>query len=73
MFILAWRLLRDRLSTRLNLLHRGIITDADTSCVSGCGYDESVDQLFLHCNFFGAIWYQVRLWLGFSGVDHQHI
>jgi len=33
--ILAWRMLRDRLPTRLNLLHRGIITDADISCVSG--------------------------------------
>jgi hypothetical protein len=50
--ILAWRLLRDRLPTKINLLNRGIITDADTSCVLGCGHNESVDHLFLHCHFF---------------------
>jgi len=71
--ILAWRLLRDRLPAKFNLLNRGIITVADISCVTGCGHVESVDHLFLHCNFFGAIWCQVRLWLGFSGVDHDII
>jgi len=71
--IFAWRLLRDRLPTKLNLQNRGIITNADISCVSGCGHDESVDHLFLLCNSFGVIWYQVRSWLGFSGVDHQNI
>jgi hypothetical protein len=71
--ILAWRLLRDKLPTKINLLNRGIITVADISCVRGCGNDESVDHLFLHCNFFGAIWYHVRLWLGFSRVDHHNL
>jgi len=71
--ILAWRLLRDRLPTKINLLNRGIITVADIFCVTGCGHVESVDHLFLHCNFFGDIWYQVRFWLGFLGVDHHNI
>ena len=71
--ILAWHLLRDRLPTKINLLNRGIITVVDISCVTGCGHDESVDHLFLHCNFFGVIWYQVRLWLGFSGVDQHNL
>jgi len=74
MYILAWRLLRDKLPTKINLHSRGIITEADISCVTGCGHDESADHLFLHCDFFfGVIWHQVRLWLGFSGVDHQNL
>jgi len=32
--ILAWRLLRDRLSTKINLLNRGIIVVDDISCVA---------------------------------------
>jgi len=64
--ILAWRLLRERLPTKINLHIRGIITDADISCVARCRHDESVDHLFLHCDFFDAIWHQVWLWLGFS-------
>jgi len=71
--ILAWHLLRDWLPTKINLLNRGIITVADISCVTGCGHVESVDHLFLHSNFFGDIWCQVRLWLGFSGVDYHII
>jgi len=61
------------LPTKINLHSRGIILDADISCVTGCGHDESADHLFLHCDFFGVIWHQVRLWLGFSGVDYQHL
>jgi hypothetical protein len=33
----AWKLLRDRLTTKVNLAARGIITPAAQSCVSGCG------------------------------------
>ena len=71
--ILVWRLLRDKLPTRLNLHDRGIIPDTDISCVAGCGHVESANHLFLHCDFFGAIWHQVRSWLGFARVDHQNI
>ena len=71
--ILAWSLLRDRLPTKINLHRRDIIPDADISCVTGCGHDESTDHLFLHCDVFGALWHQVRLWLGFSSVDYQNI
>jgi len=34
--ILAWRLLRDRLLTRNNLLRRGIVQHTATQCVTGC-------------------------------------
>ncbi|MCI18220.1 glutamate-gated kainate-type ion channel receptor subunit GluR5, partial [Trifolium medium] len=35
--ILAWRLLRDRLPTKTNLVTRGILSQEAHFCVSGCG------------------------------------
>jgi hypothetical protein len=32
-----------------------------------------LQTIFLFCDYFGNIWQQVRLWLGFSGVDHRNI
>jgi hypothetical protein len=35
--IFAWRLLRDRLPTKIKMVARGIITPASVLCVSGYG------------------------------------
>ncbi|CAJ2633140.1 unnamed protein product, partial [Trifolium pratense] len=35
--IFAWRLLRDRLPTKSNLISRGILSSATHLCISGCG------------------------------------
>ncbi|CAJ2661595.1 unnamed protein product [Trifolium pratense] len=58
--ILAWRLLQDRLPTKINLASRGILSSTATSCVSGCGGVESVHHLFLSCEIFGSLWALVR-------------
>lgn len=71
--ILAWRLLHDRLPTKINLHICGIVYDMDISCMSRCGHDETTNHLFLHCDIFGSIWHQVRFWLSFSGGDHQSL
>ena len=71
--ILAWRLIRDRLSIKNNLLNRGIISVVDTSCSAGCGHLESAHHMFLHCDTFGTIWQQIRFWIDFSGVDHYSL
>ncbi|MCI37671.1 70 kDa peptidyl-prolyl isomerase, partial [Trifolium medium] len=47
--IFAWRLLCDRLPTKINLVTRGIISSVDHYCVSGCGAVESAQHLFLSC------------------------
>ncbi|GAU31104.1 hypothetical protein TSUD_212110 [Trifolium subterraneum] len=70
--ICAWRLLRDRLPTRANLVSRGIISQEAHLCVSGCGDIESAQHLFFTCGTFGSLWSVVRLWIGFSSVDHQN-
>jgi hypothetical protein len=67
--IFAWRLLRDRLPTKSNLVARGIISPEAHFCVSGCGGLESAQHLFLSCSTFGSLWALVRAWIGFSSVD----
>ncbi|KAK2449543.1 hypothetical protein QL285_008734 [Trifolium repens] len=64
--IFPWRLLRDRLPTKSNLVARDIITSENQLCVSGCGGIESAQHLFLSCSIFGSLWALVRYWIGFS-------
>ncbi|GAU34960.1 hypothetical protein TSUD_312910 [Trifolium subterraneum] len=70
--ICAWRFLRDRLPTRANLVSRGIISPEAPLFVSGCGGIESAQHLFFTCGTFCSLWSAVRLWIGFSSVDHQN-
>jgi hypothetical protein len=67
--IFAWRLLRDRLPTKINLVSRGILAPDLQYCVTGCGGIESAQHLFLSCSTFGSLWALVRSWIGFSAVD----
>ncbi|XP_045810476.1 uncharacterized protein LOC123904919 [Trifolium pratense] len=69
--IFAWRLLRDRLPTKANLVTRGILSEAAHHCVSGCGGVESAHHLFLSCSTFGALWSLVSSWIGSSLVTAQ--
>ncbi|GAU24512.1 hypothetical protein TSUD_156240 [Trifolium subterraneum] len=54
--ILAWRLLRDRLPNKANLVTRDILSPEAHFCVSGCGAVESDQHLFLSCSTFGQLW-----------------
>ncbi|KAK2370537.1 hypothetical protein QL285_083581 [Trifolium repens] len=67
--IFAWRLLRDRLPTRSNLVAHGILPPDTHFCVTGCRAVESAPHLFLLCSTFGSLWPLVRAWIGFSAVD----
>ena len=71
--IVAWRLLKDRLPTKINLQRRRIAQVTDTICVSGCGQEESAPHLFLHCHVFGSIWQHIRSWIGVTGVDTDNV
>jgi hypothetical protein len=72
-FIFAWRLLRDRLPTKANLVAQGIISLNAHYFVSGCGDVESTQHLFISCSFFGSMWPLVWSWIGFSSVDTQQL
>ncbi|GAU11183.1 hypothetical protein TSUD_198070 [Trifolium subterraneum] len=69
--ILAWRLLRDRLPTKVNLTSRGILPVGDSHCVSGCSAVESAQHVFLSCGMFGSIWSLVSSWVGSASVTAQ--
>jgi len=59
--LFAWRL-----TTKDNLLCRGVIDDDSRMCVGGYGSLETSSHLFLHCNDFG--WHFLYRWLGISSV-----
>ncbi|CAJ2670867.1 unnamed protein product [Trifolium pratense] len=67
--IFAWRLLRDRLPTRANLVSRGVLSSTADACVFGCGVTESAHHLFLSCSTVGSLWDLVRAWVGISPMD----
>jgi len=58
--ILAWRLLRDMLPTKYNLLRRGVLQQMAIQCVTGCGDTETASHLFFHCKIFGTLWQHMR-------------
>ncbi|GAU31392.1 hypothetical protein TSUD_19380 [Trifolium subterraneum] len=71
--ILAWRLLRDRLPTKVNLVTRDILSPADHFCISGCGEAESALHIFFSCNTFGSLWTLVCSWIGTTPMQYTSI
>ncbi|GAU30753.1 hypothetical protein TSUD_145510 [Trifolium subterraneum] len=69
--IIAWRLMRDRLPTKLNLSYRGILPVGESHCVSGCGAVESAHRVFLSCSTFSSLWSLVSSWVGAASVTAQ--
>jgi len=67
--IMAWRLLRNRLLTKSNLLARRIISLEAQRCVTGCGEVETTQHLFVSCAVFSELWSLVRQWIGVYEVD----
>ncbi|XP_039687072.1 uncharacterized protein [Medicago truncatula] len=71
--VFAWRLIRDRLPTRTNLIARRVLSPDMSSRVADCGHPESARHLFLLCDTFGSLWHLVRDWIGCFGVDTDNI
>ena len=67
--LFAWRLLKDRISTRSNLVRRQVLQSNDNFCVGECGSFETTNHLFIGCDLFGNVWYLICHWLGFSFVS----
>lgn len=61
----SWKLLRNRIPTRVNLMHRGIVAnDGTLNCVHCIGPAENVLHLFLFCDFALRVWKAIFRWLG---------
>lgn len=71
--VFAWRLLRDRLPTKMNLIHRRVLAADMSLCAAGCGQQETAQHLFLQCDTFGSLWHLVRDWIGCCGADAEDI
>ncbi|PNX58772.1 70 kDa peptidyl-prolyl isomerase, partial [Trifolium pratense] len=67
--ILAWRLLRDRLPTKVNLVARGVLSPTAHTCVFGCGEAELTHHLFISCSTVGPLWDLVRSWIDIPLVE----
>lgn len=66
--LFAWRLFRDRLPTKDNLLRRCVLDINALNCVGGCNVQETSAHLFLHCNLFSSVWHHIFQWLVISAV-----
>ena len=72
--LLVWRLFRNRLPTKDNLLRRGVLGSTDITCaVPRCASTETVSHLFLQCDTFRELWSKVWNWLGISLVTLVHL
>ncbi|XP_024630828.1 uncharacterized protein [Medicago truncatula] len=71
--VFAWRLLRDRLPMKTNLIARQVLSPDMSLCVAGCDHPETAQHLFLLCNTFGLLWHMLRDWIGCTGVDADNI
>jgi hypothetical protein len=67
--ILVWRLLRDKLPMKTNLVTRGILSPYCTLCVTGCGGTKSAHHLFLSRGTLSSLWPLVHAWIGISTAD----
>jgi hypothetical protein len=63
--IFVWRLLRDRLPTKANLISRGILSSETHHCMSWCREVKSAQQLFLSYDTFCSLWHMVHFGLAF--------
>jgi len=68
-YILAWRLLWNRLLSKDNLVACNIISHESQLCMSGCGDVETVQHLIFSYHGFAPMWGLVRLWLNISVAD----
>ncbi|XP_058777034.1 uncharacterized protein LOC131651385 [Vicia villosa] len=63
--IFGWRLLKDRLATRAQLVKRGILEyNAAGFCAFGCLQIEDTAHLFINCETSRRVWENIAIWLG---------
>jgi len=66
----AWRVLLDRLPTRVNLMRRGVVVSTNI-CVLYQETEESTQHLFIECAFAQRVWCFCFRWIGILFVEHK--
>jgi hypothetical protein len=65
----AWKVLWNRIPTKVNLALRGIQVDGGrVDCGHCIGKEEVASHLFLTCDFAFEVWTKIGRWLGFTIV-----
>jgi len=71
--LFVWRLLRNRLPTKDNLMRRRVIQATDIACAYGCDDSESANHLFLLCEIPNLVWLHVQNWICVFTVSPCHM
>ncbi len=66
----AWRVVENRIASRVNLVRRGVAVENSLCCLCG-EEEESSCHLFFVCRFAWRIWCLCFEWLGVSFVFHK--
>jgi len=66
--VCAWRLIRNRLPIKDNLVRRRVLLIDDNVCVRECGSLETVEHLFLGSDIFTCVWSSVLQWMRISFI-----
>jgi len=68
--VTAWRVLEDKLVTKVNLEKRGIRV-VSSVCIFCGAEEESCSHLFFKCRFVWLLWNLCSAWLGVQSVFHN--
>jgi hypothetical protein len=70
----SWKMLRNRIPTKVNLAARGILVAGGVmNCVHCAGNVEEVQHLFMFCEFACRVWREICSWLGLVYVVPQNL
>jgi len=70
----AWKVLLNRIPTKLNLVRRNAIPpNASLNCVLCHLVEESSNHLFLHCSVSWMIWLHLQRWLDMSFITPANL
>lgn len=53
--LFASRIFTRRTPTKDNLIHRGVVPCDSLLCVGRCGKDETINHLFIGCDYIGSV------------------
>lgn len=71
--LFTWRLFRNRLPTKDNLMRRCVLQHDDNKCVGDCDYEETTGHLFFGCATSSGVWCLLLRWLGISFVGSNRV
>ncbi|XP_068497961.1 uncharacterized protein [Phaseolus vulgaris] len=66
----TWRVIENKVATRVNLERCGVVIENPLCCLCGM-VEESFSHLFSVCDFAWRVWYICFKWLGVSFVIHK--